>query len=440
MPILKRNHRHILAARPIDGKQTRYRIEGVPGLWLYVSPIGTKVWYVRYQRGGRATRTWRWYRIGNAASVGLARATERAQQVLTEVQVDGRDPHADRALQRAETLTFADLFHEWHDRHAKPKLARAPLDLSIYNFHLAQQFARQAVADIRRLEIGRLRDKIARDSGPIASNNVLFLIGRVFNWAVDEGFIEFNPAARMRKAGQSRPRERVLSGEEIKRLWWSLAAMETLTGEHMARGEPGRMLTPATRSVLRLLLLTGQRRGEVSGAEKCELDLANGDPVWTIPGIRTKNGLLHRVPLAPMAAAEFRRAIARAPAESPYVFATPLAGVDVPILATTVTRAMSRLCAEIGIKGASPHDLRRTVGTELARLGFQREVRALVFNHSPRSRGITDAVYNRYGYDKEKRLALDGWEQALATIIALAPSPIAPQPLSAGYLQTRLSA
>ena len=63
-------------------------------------------------------------------------------------------------------------------------------------------------------------------------------------------------------------------------------------------------------------------------------------------------------------------------------------------------------------------DLRRTVGTELARLGVARDVRALVFNHSPQSRGVTDAVYNRYAYDKEKREALSAWERHLSTIIA----------------------
>ena len=79
---------------------------------------------------------------------------------------------------------------------------------------------------------------------------------------------------------------------------------------------------------------------------------------------------------------------------------------------------MSRVTSEIGIKGASPHDLRRTVGTELAHLGVSRDVRALVFNHSPQSRGVTDAVYNRYAYDKEKREALDAWERQLSVIIA----------------------
>ena len=64
---------------------------------------------------------------------------------------------------------------------------------------------------------------------------------------------------------------------------------------------------------------------------------------------------------------------------------------------------MARLVAELKISTVSPHDLRRTVGTEMARMGLPVHVRSLVLNHSPQTRGVTDAVYNRYAYDKEKR-------------------------------------
>lgn len=110
-------------------------------------------------------------------------------------------------------------------------------------------------------------------------------------------------------------------------------------------------------------------------------------------------------------------ALSASPRSSDFVFPTPAAGDDVPILATTVTRAMSRVTAELSIKGASPHDLRRTVGTELARLRIDSHVRKLILNHAPRSRDVTETVYNRYAYDTEKRDALTRWEQRLAAII-----------------------
>jgi len=417
MPTLKRNHRQILAAKPIDGKRTRYRIEGVPGLWLNVGPGGQKSWYVRYQPGGRKGRIFRQHTLGDITSVSLQDATQAASRIMTKVKVEDRDPVAERVAKKQEALTFGEIFDDWYKRHALVKLTRAETDLSRYRNHLEGEFAAKRIADLKRIEIARYRDKVAAKATPLVSNEVLVLINRVLNWALDEGLIEANPAARLRKAGKRRPRERVLNSAGMVTFWQALEATETMTGEHMARGEKGRMLSPATRSVLRLLLLTGQRRSEVVEARKSELELDIDEPVWTIPGERTKNGLLHRVPLCPLAKAEFAKAIAASPDDSVYVFASPESEDDEPISANAVTRAMARLVAEIKISRVSPHDLRRTVGTEMARLGLPVHVRSLVLNHSPMSRGVTDAVYNRYAYDREKREALAAWEAHLTQII-----------------------
>jgi len=83
---------------------------------------------------------------------------------------------------------------------------------------------------------------------------------------------------------------------------------------------------------------------------------------------------------------------------------------------------MARLVDELKIGRVSPHDLRRTVGTQLAKLGLPTHVRSLVLNHSAISRSITDAVYNRYAYDKEKREALGAWERELKQLLSPAPS------------------
>jgi integrase len=417
MPTLKANHRQILAAKPINGKRTRYRIEGVDGLWLHVGPSGRRTWYVRYQPGGRAGRVFRQYTIGDPKTVSLAKAIKATHNIVNAVKVDDRDPVAERKTKSQEALTFGDVFEDWHKRHAKAKLARHQTDRAYYRNHIEPELAKTRLQELKRTEIAKFRDKVAAKASPLVSNEVLMLINRVLNWALDEGLIEANPAARLRRAGKSRPRERVLTNADIITFWNALDATEAMTGEHMARSEKGRMLSPSTRSILRLLLLTGQRRGEVSAARKSELELDGREAVWTIPGERTKNGLLHRLPLCPRARAEFAKAVAASPAKSPYVFPSPEAPLEQPISAMAVTRAMSRLVAELKISTVSPHDLRRTVGTELARMGLPVHVRALVLNHSPQTRGVTDAVYNRYGYDKEKRDALARWEKRLSNIL-----------------------
>jgi len=422
MPMLKANHRVIAAAPAIGGKRTRYRIEGVDGLWLDVGPKGNRVWYVRYQPGGRGSRHFRYFKIGNLKQHGLAAATSKAKQIIGEVYGPDRlDPQGERIEKveaaRIEGVTFGDLFDDWFKRHAEPTLARAETDRIVYRTHIEHSFATNRIAELKRVEIGRFRDKVARDASPLTSNSVVELINRVLNWAVDEGLIELNPAARLRKVGVRKPRERVLVEADIPKFWKALAAMETMTGEHMALGQKGRMLSPSTRSILRLLLLTAQRRTEVTGALKSELELDGRSPVWTIPGERTKNGLLHRVPLCPMAKAEFEKAVAASPKESPFVFPSHEDPEQAHISAQAITRGMSRLIQELKIGTVSPHDLRRTVGTQLAMLRVPLHVRSLVLNHSPHSRGVTDAVYNRYAYDKEKRQALSAWEKKLARLV-----------------------
>jgi integrase len=141
-----------------------------------------------------------------------------------------------------------------------------------------------------------------------------------------------------------------------------------------------------------------------------------------IPGERTKNGLLHRLPLSPMAAEEFRKAVKASPAKSPFVFPSAEDPLRAAVTPMAITRAMARVVAELKIAKVSPHDLRRTVGTEMARLGIPLHVRSLLLNHSPRSRGVTEAVYNRYAYDKEKLEALTAWEGVLVTLTKLCSS------------------
>lgn len=422
MPSLKQNHRQILAAKAIDGKRTRYRIEGVPGLWLSVCPSGQRSWYVRYQPGGREGRVFRQYTIGDAKTVGLQKASKAAHNIVNAVKVEHRDPVAERQAKTREALTFGDVFDDWYERHAKPKLARHITDMTHYRNHVEGEFSKTRMTDLKRIEIARYRDKVAKKATPLVSNEVLMLVNRVLYWAMDEGLIDANPAARLRRAGKSKPRERVLGRPDILMFWNALAAMETMTREGMARDEKGRMLSPATRSILRLLLLTGQRRGEVVGALKSELELDGDEPVWTIPGSRTKNGLLHRLPLCPMASTEFKKAVEASSKKSPYVFPSPDDPIKSAITPVAVTRSMARLVAELKISTVSPHDLRRTVGTEMARLGLPVHVRSLVLNHSPMSRGITDAVYNRYAYDKEKREALAAWERALFSLVSCGAS------------------
>ena len=423
MPMLARNHKQIMAAKPLNGKRTRFTIEGVRGLILDVFTTGRRVWYVRYEVGRGKLRRSRSFRIGNAAHVGLSDAIDKCRAVMAGVEVEGIDPQLRKRLGTTETKTFGELFEGWYERHALVRLARPRDERMKYENHLKKTLGDVPIPEIKRIDVAKLRDRLVVESGPVSSNNIVTLFNRVMNWAVDEGLIEFNPAHRLRKVGLERPRERVLSETEIKVFWQALERLDTATDDHIKQGKPGRMLSLASRCALRIMMLTGQRRAEVAGIRKSEIDLTGSRPVWTIPSLRTKNRLLHRVPLAPMAKAQFEMALAASRSNSEYLFPTlVLDGRDAPMIPEAITRAMVRLCAELRISGAGPHDLRRTVGTQLAMLGVPLHVRSLVLNHSSQNRGVTDVVYNRYGYDKEKLEAFERWEGHLGNIIAARPS------------------
>jgi integrase len=135
-----------------------------------------------------------------------------------------------------------------------------------------------------------------------------------------------------------------------------------------------------------------------------EIDLVNA--IWSIPGERTKNKQRHDVPLAPTTLYVLR-ALPRF-INSDYVFTTtgrtPISGLG---------RAKSRLAFAAGVADWRTHDLRRTVASGMARLGIAPHVVEKVLNHKTGAISGVAAVYNRYGYEKEKREALDKWAEYL---------------------------
>ncbi|HLE71070.1 MAG TPA: site-specific integrase [Vicinamibacteria bacterium] len=183
-------------------------------------------------------------------------------------------------------------------------------------------------------------------------------------------------------------RSHVMSTSDIRAFWTALVEER-----------------PRTSAVLRLMLLTAQRGGEVLGMRWADVDFSEG--WWTIPEERSKNGLSHRVPLSPSALAllENQRLLS---SESPWIFPNasslgPLAGIQ---------KAVQRVRRRAGIE-LRGHDLRRTA-SNMASMGVPRLVIARILNHV--ETGVT-AVYDRHSYDREKREALDAWGRRLEEIV-----------------------
>ena len=218
----------------------------------------------------------------------------------------------------------------------------------------------------------------------------------MFNWAVSQDYLETNPCIGL-KANKEKSRDRVLSDDEIRTLWLGLENPSF----HVAIA-----------SVLKLQLLLGLRVGEACSLHWSDI---NGD--WlTIPPDRTKNGREHRILLT----RDSRKIIDSAPTHSIEKYIFSARGDGKPINPDSVQKALSRVFyrREINLTPFRTHDLRRTFGTRLAKLGTKREVIDRALNHVDSS---VHAVYNRHDFDQELEKALLSWHRELKKIISNKP-------------------
>jgi integrase len=228
--------------------------------------------------------------------------------------------------------------------------------------------------------------------------------------------IIINPTAGLqRPIKKEKPRERELSPEEIRCLWFALQRAPR-SRERWKRNSSDFPMRRGTALTMMLALITAQRIGEVSGIALNELDVNPATPVWKIPGTRTKNGEPHRVPLSGLAMRLIEEARALA-GDSTWLFPNP--SKNGPVHPHAATRALERARSSIGLDDFRVHDLRRTAATKMEELGTPPHVISHVLNHISVSKStITKKVYSRYTYEREKREALDAWSAKLERIVS----------------------
>jgi integrase len=242
----------------------------------------------------------------------------------------------------------------------------------------------------------------------------------MFGWAISEGLGSRDPTAGIRRRDKTSPRERMLNQNEIATFWNRL---------HEIYPDERRQL------VAKLLLLTGQRKGEVLFAERSELHLEGAEPVWVLPGRRTKNKRVHVVPLSRAAVSLWRRAVQISSHDellfhadgtmqklAPDMMTKPLARAfcnhKAKIRQLSGRYATVRRPRLLSCEPFVPHDLRRTVASHMARLGIDRTVIGKCLNHVTADRlTITGMVYDRHDYADEKRAALTRWAAELDRLI-----------------------
>jgi len=405
-----------LQVRKLKPRRERFEVSDGDGLYLRVMPSGEKSWDFRYQFDGRPRRmTLGVYHVSPSPAgtkyhrpipldklpfLTVAEARERCLEARKKVR-EGIDPGVERQQARKARKaapTFRQIIGELWEVELQAKKSGAETK-RLLEKDVLPAWGNRKVADIKKRDIVLLLDRI-KDRGPILANRIHGALTRLFNFAAERGVIEDSPCTRIRKTAEH-GRSRVLDDDEIRLLWAALNFDSTTID-----------LYRTSKLALKMILLTGQRPGEVCGMEWGEIDDAG---VWNIPAERMKNGQLHRVPLASMAL-ETIEAARPYSGESRFVFQSSYKD-DWPITRHALSRAINRHWPEIGFKeGFTPHDLRRTLRTRLAELGVSDVVAERVLGH--KLQGVL-GVYNRHSYDLEKRQALELWERRLHEILGL---------------------
>jgi integrase len=347
--------------------QLTYDDEGSP-LKVRVSQGGTKSFVVMLGSGKR-------YTIGRYGEISLAEARSAARRLKAE-KVLGRIFPEVISLAQARDLYLS-------------QIDVRPATKEYYVRHL-QRLKATRVGDITPRDINRILDRLP---GPTRAQ-ALASFRSFFNWCLKRRYLDRSPCERM-SAPPSSSRSRVLSDAELLRIW-----------EATAEPSPYSL-------IVRLLICTGQRKGEIAALETSWI---SADRI-TLPAGVTKNGREHTFPKGRLCAEVLAQAVEGASAEG-RLFA---AGADRANPFSGWSARKKTLDRRMGndIAHWTLHDLRRTFATNLAALGTPIHVTEKLLNHVSGTSGGLVAVYQRHAYFDEMRTAIEAWETRLRTMFGI---------------------
>jgi integrase len=372
------------AAVPESG-YSLIRDDELTGFALRVTSKGAKAFVLGYTVAGRERRM----TVGSWPAWTAAAARVAVKALRRDIE-QGVDPLEEKQ-QRQRDPTFSDLLAEYerirvpHQRRGGDMMARLERDA-------VPALGKRKLSDVTRREIVSLLEKKA-EAAPVSANRTHQAINAVFNFGVKRDWLAINPAANIDPpGGKEKPRDRVLSFDEIATVW---------------QGLDGTGVTPTVRDILRFILLTAQRPGEACSLEWNELD---GD-MWNMPAEKAKSGKAQRVPIQGLAAEllegrQQQRGVS-------WVYASRYRSRNASTSEASVANAV-QLNNCFGVSHWTPHDLRRTAASHMASLKVAPHIIDRLLNHSMSS--VTERHYNHYFYDVEKREALALWDTKLREI------------------------
>jgi integrase len=398
-------------------KDSEYKLGDGDGLFLRVRPNGTKSWLFRFRLAN--DRKLITMTIGSVSDLSLkdARATLPKLRELVKQNIDPRNARAAAQAENAQAITMQQLFNDWI------KLARLTEKFSPawaarhedrWRIHLKKPLANILVKDVTRRHLAAALDAIRQKGIKEETRKALSTLNLILDYALKRQSIEQNPARMLKPkdftATANRPRDRALTLKELRMLWL------TLDQATIQPDGTGRMAA-VTSTAIKILILTGARRGEVAAMRWSELDLNKG--VWSLDSSRTKNRLSHTIYLSQLAI-ELLQELKTKTERSKFVFKTSRSSIDTHIHKDSLTTAINRLCRNkplVSIPSFSIHDLRRSAATAWGEhLKTEPHVIERMLNHQPLNKLI--ATYQRAVYDEEQKAAWHAWGEIVEHQIA----------------------
>jgi integrase len=374
------------------GRGERDRIwfdDAVPGFGLRVRETGSRSWIFQYKIGNKTRRLV----IGQVSAIKLGRAREIASEYHAKVKLR-QDPAAERRLQvQRASHTFGALALRYLEQQRSELRPGSYREIARHLEKYSAPLHRLPVDAVDQRTIAERLSGIEKNSGAVTSNRVRATMSAMFTWGMKEGLVLTNPVANTNKR-EEKARERVLVDSELRVIWQALGDNQYGT-------------------IVKLLMLTGQRLNEIAGFRWPEIDFDRG--VISLPGSRTKNGRPHELPMA----SQVRALLSTQPRVDgrDLVFGKgegPFSGFS------RCKEALDNTIAELNGRPLARwrlHDLRRSVATGMAELGVQPHVIEAVLNHVSGHKGGIAGIYNRAQYSAEKAQALARWDEHINTIV-----------------------
>jgi integrase len=325
-----------------------------PGLGVRVTAAGAKSFILDYRnRSGRQRRL----TIGACGDWTITAARLEARDLRQQID-SGGDPISERQADRSAP-TVADLCQRFKDEHLPKKRPRTRRDYeALIDNYILPALSNHKVTEVTFSDIDSLHRKITKSGATYQANRAVAVLSKAFNLAIKWGMRTDNPAKGVERNHEDR-RERYLSEDELTRL-----------GKALAKHDDQEAV-----AIIRLLLLTGARSGEVKSMRWADLDLKAG--VWSKAASTTKQRKSHRVPLSEPAVNLLKALRMSADRGAEYVFPGRLDGHR-----KEFKRDWADICKAANIRGARIHDMRHTYASILASSGLGLPVIGGLLGHS----------------------------------------------------------